>query len=78
MTPSDIRQRNIERWAKQDAATCKGYGFTPGKPEFRKCLVDEKRYRQIQNNNATRSSRPMPGSYEWQLERMTESLYDYD
>jgi len=76
-SPAEIRQQNIERQAKKDEATCIGYGFIRETPEFRKCLVDEKRYRQIQQNNATsRSSEPTPGSYEWQLERMTESLLD--
>ena len=76
-SPSEIRQQNIERWAKKDEATCKGYGFTQGTPEFRKCLVDEKRYRQIQQSNANSgSSEPEPGSYDWQLERMTESLFN--
>lgn len=76
-SPSEIRQQNIKRWAKKDEATCKGYGFTEGTPEFRKCLVDEKRYRQIQQNNASKnSSEPTPGSYEWQLERMQESLFN--
>ena len=55
--------------------SCSKYGYKPGTNSYRDCVAAESRANR-QARSASRSSSPAPGSYEWQLGRLKESLYD--
>lgn len=44
LSPSEMRERR----AAADIATCEGFGFKVGQPEYNQCIVTEQRYRKTQ------------------------------